>query len=112
MFRFTELSPLLSAALNDRYRVCVQLNETFSITRKMKANFPFICDNFQRRVANIPLLFSSCLLAAYANKLYVCLLCNQNLGVFIALILFVSIYNFVLYSLFDSTSSLVYENNR
>ena len=41
---------------------CVQLTETFVATQKTEANFPFICDSFPRRVANIPKLFLRCLL--------------------------------------------------
>ena len=42
---------------------CVQLTETFAVTRKTKPNFVFICDSFRCRVANISKLFSRCLTA-------------------------------------------------
>ena len=86
------------------------LTETFAVTRKTKANFPFNCDSFQRRVANIPKLFTSCLLAQIKWRpmrinLYM-LVCNQKYGNLI-----LNKIDKYWYSLFDLTSSLVYENN-
>ena len=68
-------------------------SNAFAVIRKTKANFPFGCDSFRRRLAHIPKLFSSCLgtikMAAYANKVYVCLFITKNMAMFIALILFI-----------------------
>ena len=41
---------------------CIELTATFVVTRKTKANFPFSYFSFRWREANIPKLFSSCLL--------------------------------------------------
>ena len=45
---------------------CIRLlsvNRDVRGNSQTKANFPFICDSFRQRAANIPKLFSSCLLA-------------------------------------------------
>ena len=83
-------------------------NRNIRVTHKIKANFPFSCDNFRRSLANIPKLFSSCLLAqpsaAYANRIYVCLFVTKNMRTFSALVLFIwfcikLIINDIIYSI-------------
>ena len=72
---------------------CVQLNETFAVTRKTKVNFPSFATDFGGGGVRLGSV-SSCLLAqprwrpTYANKIYVCLLVTKHMRMFTALILF------------------------
>ena len=84
------------------YQGCVQLTETFAVTRKRKANFSLCCDRFlvegsENHKTNLKRSFGTAKMTAYANKIYIFLFVTKNMGKFT-----VDIYN-----LFDLTLSLV-----
>ena len=62
---------------------CVQVTETFSVTRKTKANFPFSCDSFSVEDSEHPqtilkLSFGTTKMAVCANKISVYLFVTKE----------------------------------
>ena len=71
----------------------LQLTETFVVTLKTKANFPFSrlfsAEGSERPHTILKLPFGTTKVAAYANKIYVCLVVATTMRMFTVLILFI-----------------------
>ena len=71
--------------MQSRTKGCVQLTETFAITRKTKANVPFSCDKFSAEGSEYPktvlkLSFGTIKMVAYVNNIYLCLSVTKKYG--------------------------------